>query len=271
MRLSEWGCALSLSLLLVGCGNSAHLKVDSKRKPATQIAPDYRVSDSPETKRRMQVRNQLTRAGQQLQAGDLVLAEKEARAALQADPGSVDAHTLLAVIESHKGRNEEAGSHYRQAAELAPGTGALQNNYGAWLCANGYPAESLVWFDRALTDPAYTTPAAALANAGGCAMETGQYERAERDLRQALALDPVNAYALAAMARNEYRNGRYFEARAFSERYLASAPAAPDMLKLAADIEERLGSPAAAHRYLQQLQTQFPTAAEAQSGRKAGP
>ncbi len=272
MRLPEW-CALLVvsALLLGGCGRPANIKVDPKRKPAGQVAPDYSVSDNPEVKRRTQVRHQLVRAGQHLQAGDLVAAEKEVRAVLKSNPSSVEGHTLMAVIEAQRGRTSEAGGHYKRAAELAPDSGAVQNNYGAWLCGNGYAAESLVWFDRALSDPGYATPAAALANAGGCALETGQYERAERDLRQALALDPGNAYALAAMARSEYRNGRYFEARAFSERYLSAAPAVPDMLKLAADIEEKLGARAAADRYLQQLQTQFPAAVEAQPGRKAGP
>lgn len=273
MRLSEWLGILAVSaLLLSGCSRSAaYVKVDSKRKPAGQVAPDYRVSDSPQTRQRIQTSNRLGLAGQHLRSGDLDAAEKEVRTILKADPASVDAHTLMAIIESQRGRSTQAGNHYKQAAELAPGSGTVQNNYGAWLCANGYAAESLVWFDRALNDPGYATPASALANAGGCALETGQHERAERDLRQALALDPGNAYALASMARNEYRNGRYFEARAFTERYLATASSTPDMLKLAADIEAKLGARTAADRYLQQLHTQFPASIEAQAGRKAEP
>ena len=51
--------------------------------------------------------------------------------------------------------------------------------------------------------------------------------RAERDLRRAIELDPSNAVALAALAQREFRAGRCFEARAFSERRLAAAPADP--------------------------------------------
>src|SRR5690606_29808966 len=111
--------------------------------------------------------------------------------------------TLLAVVADRRGQSGQAGQHYRRAAELAPGQGAMQNNYGTWLCANGFEAESLVWFDRAMRAPGYATPELAQANAGNCALATGQVERAERDLRQALARDPSNAVALGAMAELE--------------------------------------------------------------------
>jgi len=158
----------------------------------------------------------------------------------------------------YQGKPSEAGAYYKRAAELAPSDGGALNNYGAWLCTNGSPAEALVWFDRALKDPRYPTPASALANAGGCALKVGQYQRADRDLRSALALDPSNGYALASMAESEYHAGRYFEARAFTERRLAAAPANPAVLQLASSIEERLGDKAAASRYVQRLRAEFP-------------
>ena len=71
-------------------------------------------------------------------------------------------------------------------------------------------------------------------------------------------LDPDNPYALASMADNEYRQGRYFEARAFTERRLAAAPANATVLQLAADVEEKLGDKAAASRYVQRLRAEFP-------------
>ena len=132
------------------------------------------------------------------------------------------------------------------------------NNYGAWLCSNGRPDESLALFDRALADQTYPTPAAALANSGSCALDAGQGARAARDLSQALALDPTNAVALAAMAQSEFTAGHYLEARAFSERRLAVAPASVKVLQLASQIEQKLGDTAAAARYVQRIGTEFP-------------
>src|SRR3546814_10817463 len=53
----------------------------------------------------------------------------------------------------------------------------------------------------------------------------GQTANVERNLREALSLDPVDATALEALAEYQYRNGRYMDARAFSQRRLAAAPA----------------------------------------------
>ncbi|RYG09061.1 MAG: tetratricopeptide repeat protein, partial [Burkholderiales bacterium] len=190
---------------------------------------------------------------------------------LKASPNSAGALTLLAIIADNKGAAAEAGTYYKRAAEAAPSQGGVMNNYGAWLCGNGFPAEALVWFDRAVGAPGYNTPEFALANAGGCALKTGQYDRAERDLRKALSIAPRNAYALASMAESEYRQNRYFEARAFTERRLSAAPANAAVLQLAAQIEEKLGDRAAASRYVQRLRAEFPNVVAANPGDKTRP
>ena len=263
MRPRDVIAAVSLAMLLTtGCARLNFFKKSGGTREVTeQVARHYSVGDSATTTQRLAARDRLALAMQRLRSGDLVAAEREAKAALKANPNSADAYTLLAIIEDRRGNATQAGSHYKRAAELAPSQGGALNNYGAWLCGNGFPAESLVWFDRALAAPGYASPASALANAGGCALRTGQYERAGRDLRQALVLDPDNAYALASMAESEYRQHRYFEARAFTERRLAAASANPAVLQLAADIEGKLGDKAAASRYVQRLRAEFPEVA----------
>lgn len=261
----------ALVFVMTSCSRLTFIKPSGKRKGGEESAPVYEVRDSPAVKQRLASQGRLERATQRLRGGDLVAAEAEAKAVLKASPGSADAHTLLAVINDRRGNQALAGSHYRKAAELAPTQGAALNNYGAWLCQNGSAAESLVWFDRATASPGYSTPSSALANAGGCALKTGQYARAQRDLRVALELDPDNAYALASMAESELRQDRVFEARAFSERRLAAAPATAAVLQLAAQIEERLGDRKAASRYMQRLQGEFPDAKPATPGEQARP
>ncbi|MDR2872902.1 MAG: type IV pilus biogenesis/stability protein PilW [Xanthomonadaceae bacterium] len=256
--LELFGLSLSVLLLLTSCGSRGGFKQPQVVK---REAPNYNFRDPAKIKRDRQLREQLMMAGQNLAAGALTEAERNVRNALRIDPQSIDGITMMAIIEGRRGNVAEAGRHYRRAAELAPKRGEALNNYGAWLCTNGYQAESLVWFDRALADPDYPTPAAALANAGGCALDSGQYERAEGDLRRSLEMAPTNAFALMSMARNEYRLGRYFQARAFIERRLAAASADPSVLQLAMQIEEKLGDKAAANRYLQQLRREFPESA----------
>ena len=261
--------ALVLMPLLTAC--STFMEPDVKKQRAQYVAPDYHVADDAKITKRMAAQRRLSLAEQRLNAGDLKTAEAEAAAALKANPASADALTLLAVIADRKGASAQAGDYFKRAAEAAPKKGGVLNNYGAWLCGNDFPAESLVWFDRALAAPGYDTPESALANAGGCALKTGQYERADRDLRKALSIAPQNAYTLASLAESEYRQGRYFEARAFTERRLAAAPASAAVLQLAAGIEEKLGDKAAASRYVQRLRAEFPDVVTADPWGKTRP
>lgn len=265
MRLRSAVAIVLVAALLSGCAAMSRkftfMRPDVSRKDYRQVAPDYNVKPDKRRSNALAARDLAALAEQRLRAGQYDEADTQARAALKADPKSVEAHTILAVVAEQRGQSAQAGGYYAKAAELAPDRGNTLNNYGAWLCANGRAAESLGWFDRALADPAYATPAAARANAGACAIDAGQPARAERDLRMALSQDPENPAALAAMARNEFSAGRYFEARAFSERRLAASPPTAEILRLASQIEQKLGDNQAAARYMQQLSVQFPTGA----------
>ncbi|WDS37042.1 type IV pilus biogenesis/stability protein PilW [Pseudoxanthomonas sp.] len=240
-------------------------------REVTSTPTEYSVQDGKATRRRLEEQDSLGLAQQRLRVGDLATAEREASKALKLNPQSSAAYTLLAVIADRRGQSKEAGERYRRAAELSPNDGGMLNNYGAWLCGNGFAAEALVWFDRSIATPGYGGTAGALANAGGCALQTGQYERVETDLRKALALDPKNAYALVSMARNEYRLGHYMAARAFIERRLTAAPVDAGVLQLAADIESKLGDMAAAEKYRQRQRAEFPDATAGRPGESARP
>lgn len=234
------------------------MRPDLSQREFTRTAPEYDIRPDRKNQAAIDARSRVMLADQRLRAGQFEQAAAEARAALKADPKSAQAHTILGVAADQAGQSAQAGGHYAKAAALAPTDGGALNNYGAWLCGNGRAAESLAWFDRALAAPGYATPASARANAGACALDAGQLQRAERDLRLALAQEPQEPTALAAMARLAFSAGRYLEARAFSERRLAAAPPAAENLRLASQIEQKLGDNRASARYLQQLAAQFP-------------
>ena len=259
--------AAVIALSAVGCGGR-NAKAGTV-KTVEEVAPIYSFRDNAATKSRLGVQEKLGLASNRLRTGDYVGAEEQVRAALKKDSQSVDAIGMLALIQDAKGDRAASGASYRRATELAPQRGDVLNNYGAWLCANSQPAESLVWLDRALTDRSYSSPASALGNAGGCALKVGQLERASRDLRKALEFDPNNPYALESMARSEAGKRNYFEARAFVERRLAAAPATASVLQLAIQIEQGLGDKVAAGRYQQRLVKEFPDAATATPGANA--
>ena len=241
-----------LAVAVGGC------KSHPKAKLGPSQAPVYSVGDPESVRREVRWRDLLTLATRDMQVGNLDAAERKVREALKLAPEAPDALVLQAGIDDRRGRTRQAGENFRKAAELAPQRGDVLNNYGAWLCQQGQPAESLVWFDRALQAPGYATPGEAQANAGSCALDAGQLERAERDLRAALVAAPANPVALESMAQLSFRQGRYMEARAFAERRIAAAPATRSVLQLASQIEVKLGDRAASDRYLQRIRQEFP-------------
>lgn len=272
MRLRDlFAVAIAGCLVASACSRLSFVKPSAKRGDSEQVAREYDFSEGRKGRSDGTVYVHLGRAQQHLAAGRNEEAAEEARAALEIDDGSDVAHMVFAVASERLGRDGEAGRHFARAAEISPGSGAMLNNYGAWLCRNGREAESLAWFDRALADRTYATPASALANAGACAERGGQPGRVERDLRAALQLDPDNAVALGELAEYQYRQGAYFEARAFSQRRLDAAPVTPAALLLASQIEEKLGDKAAAARYVQRLRTEFPQSQADLPGESSSP
>lgn len=270
MRLRD--AAFLLILLpaaLAGCSRLDFVKPSGKSNLRVD-APSYNTRGTPEARRADAARQQIALATRDLDLGNIDAAERNARQALRVPATAADANTLLALVQERRGRRDQAGAFYRAAAEHAPEQGAYLNNYGAWLCGNGRAAESLTYFDAAMRDPRYGDPAGALANAGTCALDAGQPGRAEADLRAALRLDAESPIALDAMARLLVERAQFFEARAFSQRRLAAAPATAAALQLAARIEQGLGDSNAAERYLQRLRTDFPSSQNLQP-REASP
>lgn len=237
-------------LLLAGCaasGDRRHAVMQRSQSVSAQTEATEAAH-----RRARQVSRVLADAAMALDAGDLVKAESLVQRAIALDRSQPDGYTTLAVILQLQGRQEQAGQAYAQALALAPTRGELLNNQAAWLCGQGHAAEALVLLDRAVADPDYH-PLSALANAGACALRSGQYARAERDLRQALELQPAHPEALAAMAQLQLQRGNAMAARAFYQRRLAAAPADVSVLQLAAEVEQALGDRAAAEHHKQQL------------------
>ncbi len=181
-----WLVLLAGTLALAVGGCQSH----PKAKLGPSEAPVYSVRDPEGVRQQVRWQELLTLAGRDIQGGNLDAAERKAREAQKLVPTAPDGLVLLAGIDERRGRSQQAGENFRKAAELAPQRGDVLNNYGAWLCQQGQAAESLVWFDRAQRAPGNPAVAEAQSNAGSCALDAGQFERAERDLRAALSALP---------------------------------------------------------------------------------
>jgi type IV pilus assembly protein PilF len=200
-----------------------------------------------------------------MRQGKLEIAKQKLERALALDPKLPDAHTVMAVLFEQINDPASAAKHYQRAAELAPKSGVVNNNYGTYLCKQGEYERADAYYAKALQDPFYDTPAVALANRGACALRWNKPQLAEDSFRRALQISPDQPDALLSLAEILYQRGDYFHARAFVQRHDAGGKAGPDALLLAMRIEHALGDRRAAREYKNRLVQQYPESDQAQN------
>ena len=228
-----------LFFLLGGCATAApRSNADSKGRKAAEI--------------------NVALAQGYLKQDKLEIALEKLERALQQDPNYADAHTVIAVLYERINRPLLAEEHYRRAAQLQPKLGAVNNNYGTFLCRYGRLDEAVKYFDRALEDPFYQTRDVALTNAGTCRMQANRADEAEKDFRAALETNANNAEALYQLARLLFGKSEFLRARAFLQRFDSLGQANPDALLLGRNIEQKLGNAREAGEYARRLRTEFP-------------
>ena len=240
--------ALALVAMLAACTNagSGNVKQESKETEKVDAARVH------------------TELGQKyMQQGNLKVALEDLNKALTFDPDYVDAHTVLGLLYERINDPKQAEEQYRRAAQLRPKSGNELNNYGAFLCKVGRYDEAAGYFDRAVADPFYNTPAVALTNAGTCQLKAHKLEDADKTLRAALERSPNNAETLFQLASVLYEKGDYFKARAFMQRFESVGQARPESLMLGRNIELRLGNGNAASDYTRRLLQSFPESQQA--------
>ena len=249
MRLRDSILLLAI-MALVACGHF-------RNQVSVENRDSYRpAKERPDPKRAVEINIGL--AVEYMGANDYEAALDKLQKAIRIDGSSAAAYSVLGLLYERIKRPVQAGESYAKAARLAPDKGDFQNNYAQWLCNSGRPVEADPYFRKALDDPFYKTPAAALSNAGTCALKAGKPELSETYYRRVLTLDPNNGDALQQLAALLYQRGDYLRARAFMERRVNAGTANPEMLDLAARIEDKLGDRDAANGYRKRLSSEFP-------------
>ncbi len=208
----------------------------------------------------------LSLAQNYLDIGDLETALDRANRAVRSDPGSGDAHAMLGVIHNRIGNPDKAAAEFESALRLAPQSGSILNAHAVWMCERGKHEQADAEFMQALQDPFYKSPMQTFYNAGKCAQNAGQLDKAEVYLRRALELSPQEPSALMTLAEVELALGNIMEARAFVQRRDALGSDA-QVLELAARIEDAANNAEAAKRYRQRLRDEFPAT---EPGREGG-
>jgi len=237
--------------LLTGCASGPAATTQGEQ-PAS--------ADQAENRRRAQIRLQL--AVGYYEQRQMAVALDEIRQAVIADPTFAEAYVMRALIYMDMGENKLAEESFLQAIKLSPNSPDFNNNYGWFLCQNGREKESIAYFDAALKNRGYQSPAKALNNAGICSMKLKNRAAAERYFSQAFQYDPGNPTTNSNLARIYFDQGDYERARFYVGRVMKSDVMTADVLWLAIKIERKLGDRAAETSLATQLRRRHGGSAE---------
>lgn len=163
-----------------------------------------------------------TRAYAAHRDGRLVDAERDYRAAIEANPDHTDALHLLGVLRHQQGRHEEAADLVGRAVALRPNDAALQLNLGNALKALGRLDGAIERFRNALT----LAPEFPLAhyNLGNAYALAGRHEDAVDAFNRSLRLQPNDASTHNNLGNALHALGRCEDAIAAFSRALALRP-----------------------------------------------
>lgn len=188
----------------------------------------------------------------------LSVAREKVERALALNPRDLTVQLAAGLVYERLLDTKRAEKHFRLALRADADSPEAQNALGAFQCRNGEFAKGEAMFLKAAGNPLYRTPEVAYTNAGVCARSAAAPERAEKYLRQALTVRSVYPETFVQLAGVLHDRGNHLQARAFIERFLATAPATPDVLLLGHQIEMALNDRAAAAAFGERLRKEFP-------------
>lgn len=197
--------------------------------------------------------------------GRMDLALAEIARALDAQPSNAEALGLKGLVLMQMGDAKQGEQSLQQAVRIDPDNPRLLNNLGWLICQSGDPQRALPYFERALAQRNYASPATALANAGLCSLRAGDLRSAEANLVRAQSLDPVLVTAQDGLAQLAYARADYIAARHHVARVLASREANPEHFLMAVRVERMLGDKAAEQSLLTQWRRRYPESQQLQA------
>jgi type IV pilus assembly protein PilF len=217
-------------------------------------------SDQTDNQKRAQIRLQLAMG--YYEQGQMNVALDELKQALQIDPSYTDAYGVRALVYMDMGETALAEDNFLRAMKLAPNNPDLSNNYGWFLCQSGRERQSIAYFESALKNRTYQSPAKALNNAGVCSLKLKDSVAAERYFTQAFQYDPGNLDTNANMAKLYYGRGDYQRARFYISRVTKADKLSADVLWTAIKVERKLGDRAVETSLVTQLRRRYPNSQE---------
>lgn len=241
----------ALTGILGGCASTEHAPLAAS------------IAQGSDAHRRAEIRVEL--ASNYYADGRMDLALAEVERALAVQPSHAEALGLKGLVLMQMGDAKRGEQSLQQAVRIEPDNPRLLNNLGWLVCQSGDPQRALPYFERALAQRAYASPATALANAGLCSLRAGDLKTAEANLVRAQSLDPVLATAQEGLAQLALARADYIAARHHVTRVLNSRDAGPEHFLMAVRVERLLGDKSAEQSLLAQWRRRYPESQQLQA------
>lgn len=247
--------------LLVGCTTTTTTKTPGGEVVSTTTKRGEPPGNAASNRARARARTEL--AAGYFRTGQLKVALEEARRAVQIDPTYAEGYGLLGLIYAEIDDRTAADENFRRALQFEPANPDINNNFGWFLCQSGRTEEALGYFQRALRDPLYATPARANLNAGVCLSRAKNYTAAEPYLRRAFELDASSVSVKYELA-NLYLATNQPERAAFYYGLLTrTVETSAETLWLGIKVARAQGDLRTESRLAAELRTRFPSSREA--------
>lgn len=256
--------AIASALLVALVGGCTTTTVTTSSGEVVSAATERAASRPPEAASGpARARSRADLAAGYYRNGQLAIALEEARRATAIDPTFAEAYGLLGLIYMDMGDRPAAEDNFQRALRLENGNPELNNNYGWFLCQTGRERESIEYFNRALRNPLYATPARANQNAGACLMRVKDYRAAEVFLRRSFELDAANALTKYYLSRAYLAEGQVDRAAFYYNLLAKSVESSSETLWLGLRIARANGDLRTETQLANELRERFPRSAEA--------
>ncbi len=253
--VQKFGASCLLSLLLAFAPSAF-----AQRTVTTGDKPPGSIPEPKDVRTRAKAHTDLASA--YFRDGNLIVALEELTLATSIDPTYALAFGTRGVVLYQVKEFESAEKDFRMALSLDEKNPDINNNYGWYLCHTGKEKEAIRYFQQAIRNPLYRTPAVALRNEGECYIKLGELDQAEDSLRKGLRLTPNDPQVLYQLARVSYNRGNYDAAKKQMTDVVRLENLPSDVLWLALLIEKRLGNRAAEENLASQLRRKHPESPE---------
>lgn len=210
-------------------------------------------------------RSRVAIAANYLQQGEQDKALRHLQRALEQDPRSAEAHTVMGVLMEQEGDDRRAEEHYRKALSLRSDYPQAHNNYGVMLFRLKRYDESIKALTQAAANLGYDRRESTFENLGKAYLAVKDTDQARQAFEKALKLDsrlPVASLELAWLAHDR---GDKPVANLYFQRHLKALGAempSPRSLALGVLLARDRGDGDAEAGYLAKLKRHYPGSAE---------